>query len=135
MTNSEALCPCGSSAMYSDCCEPLHKGQKAATTAVELMRSRYTAFCYQKIDYIISTTLPDRRTEKMRDDIRTTCGAVAWLELEIISTFQGGSKDKTGRVEFKASYVDKGQVKVHHERSHFSRKAGKWYYANGIFNP
>ena len=38
-----ALCPCGSEKIYTECCEPLIKGDRVAETAEALMRSRYTA--------------------------------------------------------------------------------------------
>ena len=48
-------CPCGSSE-YSSCCQPLHLGQSVAQSAEQLMRSRYSAFAKQHIDYIVKTT-------------------------------------------------------------------------------
>jgi len=48
-------CICGSDKKYKKCCKELHDG-KPAKTALELMRSRYSAFALCKIDYIIDTT-------------------------------------------------------------------------------
>jgi SEC-C motif-containing protein len=44
---------------------------------------------------------------------------------------QGGPNDKTGKVEFKASYIQEGERATHHELSRFRRSGGKWYYVDG----
>ena len=49
------LCPCGLG-NYVSCCQPLHLGQQVATTAQQLMRSRYSAFAKHEIDYLKKTT-------------------------------------------------------------------------------
>ena len=38
------------------CCQPLHLKQQFAQNAEQLMRSRYSAFALQQIDYILETT-------------------------------------------------------------------------------
>lgn len=48
-------CPCGQG-LYAECCQPLHVGQQCAKHAEQLMRSRYSAFALQQIDYLLSTT-------------------------------------------------------------------------------
>ena len=48
-------CPCGSEKEYAECCQPLIKGERSADTAEALMRSRYTAYALQDIDYLEST--------------------------------------------------------------------------------
>ena len=48
-------CPCLSQKNYEDCCGPIHSGEKAVQTAEELMRSRYSAFVKQEIDFIIES--------------------------------------------------------------------------------
>lgn len=66
------LCPCGSEKNYSDCCEPLIKGERVADTAEALMRSRYTAHAKKEFDYIFETTLPSNRQDADRK------GTAAW---------------------------------------------------------
>ena len=51
----QQTCPCGKGS-YTQCCEPLHLGTAKALTAEQLMRSRYSAFALQQIDYIVQTT-------------------------------------------------------------------------------
>ncbi len=134
MSEPEIVCACDSGASYRDCCEPYHKGSRAAPTAVALMRSRYSAFVYGKIDYLVETTLPASRTADLKDDCRLTCESIRWIDLEVVATLQGEFSDKIGKVEFKASYIKDGSLKVHHEYSRFRRKGGKWYYVGEVSN-
>ena len=55
-----APCPCGGG-VYRDCCGPLHRGDQRAQTAEQLMRSRYSAFVREELDYLLVThPEPDR---------------------------------------------------------------------------
>ena len=56
------LCLCGSGLTYADCCEPIISGKKDATTAQELMRSRYTAFTKANVDYLMRSHSIKTRT-------------------------------------------------------------------------
>ena len=47
-------CPCNSQKNYAECCELLHKNITKATTAEQLMRSRYSAYAKHEIDFIYS---------------------------------------------------------------------------------
>ncbi|MEG2588042.1 MAG: YchJ family metal-binding protein, partial [Cetobacterium sp.] len=51
-----------------------------------------------------------------------------WLGLEIINIEDGTENDEDGLVEFKATYMENGKEVVHHEKSLFVKKDGKWYY-------
>jgi SEC-C motif domain protein len=55
------LCPCGTGLAYSECCEPIIKGQRPAGTAEALMRSRYSAYVKVETDYIFESTHPKHR--------------------------------------------------------------------------
>lgn len=134
MAELEDMCACGNGEPYSACCEPFHACRKIAPTAVALMRSRYSAFVYGKIDYLVETTLPASRTGDLEAHCRATCESIRWIGLEIVGTSQGGPSDKFGKVEFKASYRSEGRIKVLHEHSRFRRKGGKWYYVDDAFD-
>merc|ERR1712151_761634 len=54
-------CPCGSGDLYEKCCEPYHAGKKYPETPTKVLQSRYTAFTYRLIPYIIETTHPTCR--------------------------------------------------------------------------
>jgi SEC-C motif-containing protein len=60
-------CPCGiSSLSYRDCCEPLHLGIVTCQTPLQVLQSRYSAFCYRNIGHIIVTT--HRQCRDYRED-------------------------------------------------------------------
>ena len=110
MTDTKTLCACGSGANYADCCEPLHAGSEQAATAEALMRSRYCAYVHGQIDYLVGTTLAAVRTTDLWVNYKSTADSIQWIGLEGISASQGGAEDKTGKSEFKASYIQDGQI-------------------------
>lgn len=120
-------CPCGRGE-YVSCCEPLHLGQQTAQSAEQLMRSRYSAFAKQKIDYLIQTTA--LRQQYLLDvaAIRDWSVQNTWLQLEIVRVEPKLGK-KHAAVEFKAHFqTPDGQRHVHHEASIFVQQHGKWYF-------
>ena len=124
-------CPCGSGAPLNACCKPLLDGTTKAPTAEALMRSRYTAYTLQDIDYLASTLDPD----ELRDFDRATTEEWArdstWMGLEIVKTSAGSGNDKDGTVEFKARYERAGAMHEHHEVSRFRNMGGRWLYSGG----
>lgn len=56
-----APCACGSGGTYTDCCHPYHEGRLLPPHPVALVRSRFSALAYKKINYIMSTTHPDHK--------------------------------------------------------------------------
>jgi SEC-C motif-containing protein len=117
--------------LYRECCQPLHQRNKHAQTAEKLMRSRYSAFCLGLIDYLIETLHPSKRHPTDRDALMQTIRNTKWLGLTIVDHKQAAD---LAEVEFVAFYDDDpiGQL---HERSRFSREAGRWYYHDGLFLP
>ncbi|WP_041956524.1 YchJ family protein [Sulfurospirillum arsenophilum] len=126
----ENLCPCGSEKTYEACCEPYHKHHNAPT-AVALMRSRYAAYVFGLVDYLFETTHPSHRAKNLKEDIAFTCKGLAWTELEVLETWQGGEKDKVGKVSFRASFVQNGAKGLHEEHSRFKRFGKAWMYVDG----
>ena len=125
MTSIQA-CPCGQGA-YMSCCAPLHQRQQYASSAEQLMRSRYSAFALQQIDYLIQTTALGQQSYLDRDAIADWSQRNTWLQLEVIHHL--AKLDKChAQVEFKAHYHDGQQAQVHHEISHFVYYAGRWYF-------
>ncbi len=124
MTN----CPCGSTRTHDDCCGPLIRGERAAGTAEELMRSRYTAFTEHAIDYIIDTTKPDQVDRVDRESVKQWSERATWKGLEILRTEGGGPDDDEGLVEFIAHYAEQDQDFDHHEEARFARQDGRWYF-------
>ena len=115
-------CPCGSSGAYDECCGPLHRGESAARTAKELMRSRYAAYVVGDAAYVLRTWHPRTRPARLSLD-----DAPDWLGLTVIATADGREGDPEGDVEFRADYRG-GAL---HERSHFVWRAGRWVYVDG----
>ena len=128
-------CPCDSSLVYSECCEPYITGAKNAPTAEALMRSRYTAYVEKAIDYIVNTCTHD---EKDKIDIKQTkewSEKSKWLGLKILSTEKGGVNDTEGSVEFEALYEMGGLKDSHHETAKFVKKDSRWLYDEGNIVP
>lgn len=130
-----SLCPCSSSRVYSDCCEP-NILNRSAPTALTLMRSRYTAYTLVNAEYLHQTTHPKARQNHKISEIETWAKENTWNKLEIISTEHGNRSDSRGIVEFKAYFTDAvGKAQVHHERSTFLKEDGQWFYVDGKFDP
>ena len=116
-------CPCGSRLAYDECCGPVVRNERPADTAEELMRSRYTAYALGDVDHVFRSWHPATRPDELDQLPR-----LDWTGLEIVETVDGGPGDDHGVVEFRASYAGG----VLHERSRFTRRAGRWVYLDGI---
>ena len=121
-------CPCGSTKKYTDCCEIVHKDISAATTAEQLMRSRYSAFTMANGDYLMKSHHSSTRPLKEKKAIENWAKSVNWIRLEVLETSQGQPSDEKGTVTFNAYYFDNGKVAVIHEKSAFVRENGLWVY-------
>jgi SEC-C motif domain protein len=150
-------CPCGSSNTYAECCGPLHNQVRGCTSMIDVLRSRYSAFCWRNIGYILATTHPTNRDYS--DD------KVAWakdlnrdgmfdsfdfVKLEVVKE-EAGSDENEGFIEFQVTMRGRGEDEglrrggrrsaaavagletVIKERSRFLRDTenGIWSYANG----
>ena len=62
-------CPCGGGE-YSRCCGPLHRQERRAETAEQLMRSRYSAFAKGEVDYLLHTPQPPHSRRARRQACR-----------------------------------------------------------------
>ncbi|NWK57580.1 SecC motif-containing protein [Verrucomicrobiaceae bacterium N1E253] len=131
-TRSESLCPCKSGNSYYICCMPLHHGKAKARTAEELMRSRYSAYFFRLVDYLVETTHPDSREPGLKKELAKSVHNISWQFLTIVDTSKGGTKDKVGKVEFIAKCFVQGEPHELHERSRFRRYKGAWKYLDGV---
>lgn len=128
------ICPCNSGLPYSVCCQPYLGNLVAPADPVTLMRSRYTAYVKQDVDYLIATWHPDHQPEKWRAAIQESCRDTHWQGLNIVATAPGKTPDE-GYVEFAARYTattEKQQAGLMRERSRFLRHHDRWYYMDGI---
>ena len=78
-------CPCGSNLLFAACCEPVIAQHAAAKTALQLMRSRYSAFALGLVDYILNTTHPDKPEQGSFESIKHFCDITDFKGLEILS--------------------------------------------------
>ncbi|BBY91157.1 UPF0225 protein [Mycobacterium gallinarum] len=133
-----ALCPCGSELPFGRCCLPLHLGERQAETAEQLMRSRYSAYAVNDLNYVWQTWHPTTRPPEL-----TPATGLTWTGLEIVDTVDGLSGDDSGEVEFRAHYRQSQQNRrsgrsapgvaggTLHERSRFAVRARRWFYIDG----
>jgi SEC-C motif-containing protein len=124
-------CPCGSGLSYEECCRPLILGERAASSAEQLMRSRYSAYVEKEIPYLRTSLHPDHRKDYDEKSSREWAESAEWHGLQILETAGGGPDDAEGEVEFVVSFTQKGVRQEHHERSQFSRHGGDWYFVSG----
>ena len=125
------LCPCGSKIPYCECCEPLINSQKTATTAEELMRSRYTSFAKNKLDHLLKTTIPSKRETHDSKATEDWSKNSKWKGLEILKTEAGGKEDTKGSVEFVVNFSQNNSEYRHHEIAIFEKEDGIWYFVDG----
>jgi len=125
-------CPCGRGDVkkrpvsYTECCGRFVNNVDAtpAPDAEHLMRSRYSAFVYERADYLLATWHPHTRPTSLDFD-----AGAKWLGLEVRAHQMTG--DHTAEVTFVARYrLPSGAVRMH-ERSRFVREDGRWLYVNG----
>lgn len=119
-------CPCGTGEPFGRCCLPLHRGERQAETAEQLMRARYSAYAVGDLDYVWQTWHPRTRPAEL-----TPSGGVTWTGLQILGTVDGEPGDQSGEVEFRAHYRDGGRAGTLHERSRFAVRARRWLYVDG----
>jgi SEC-C motif-containing protein len=126
-----SLCPCGSNAAYTSCCEPLLAGKKPAATAEALLRARYTAFNRVDMKFIERTHAPQTRGQIDLDGMQQWARSAEWRQLEILHITDGLAGDTDGEIEFKAHYRLQGKDCVLHEISQFTFKQNQWFYVDG----
>ncbi|MBV8502485.1 MAG: SEC-C domain-containing protein [Paucibacter sp.] len=124
MNASHQPCPCGRPRPYADCCGRLHDGQPAPD-AESLMRSRYSAFVLDKLDYLLATWHSSTRPAHLQANE----AGLRWLGLEVKQQAQQDADHAT--VEFVARSKLGGRAHRLHEISRFVREGGRWYYLDG----
>ncbi len=94
------------------------------------MRSRYVAWSLALIDYLIETTAPKQQHGLVRKEMEEWAEQTSWQNLTIVDTQAGLAADSFGEVEFKATFLlpPSQQSHEHHERSHFIKENGRWYF-------
>ena len=131
-------CPCGSLLKYKKCCKTFHDKIKLPKTALELMKSRFSAFSVQNADYIIFTTHKDNPdfTEDIKpwkEDILNFSQNTSFEKLEIIDFSKEQLSDLESYVTFKATLKQYNNDISFTEKSRFLKENGKWLYVDGQF--
>ncbi len=126
--SKNSKCPCGSGKKYKECCFRFHKGSNPRN-ALELMKSRYSAYAVGDANYIIKTTHKssphyEKNKKEWIDSIKEFSKS-NFKKLEIIEFIDG---EKEAFVKFRA-YIDDY---IMEENSRFV-KEDKWFYV-GVEN-
>jgi len=119
------LCPCKSKLEFSKCCQPIIERQKNPSSALELMRSRYTAYATKDIIYLLDTSCEIIDGAQERVDIETFANEAHFQHLEIVSV-------QEYIVEFKAYFIMDKKQHVLYEKSNFiHNSSGLLCYKDG----
>lgn len=89
------------------------------------MRSRYAAYVLGDREHIVRTWHPRTRPQ------RTPIDDTEWSGLKVLRIEAGGPSDDHGVVEFVATWSGPDGPGRLHEVSHFTRRAGRWFYLEG----
>src|SRR5581483_2722359 len=106
---------------FGICCEPLLSGQRAAATARELMRSRYTAHALGDEAYLHRTYAATARKPYRAE--KKAAAPAQWTRL-VIHGDTPGDAPELWYVEFSAFHRDREGEHEMRERSEFRRVDG-----------
>ena len=130
-----SICPCGSLKKYKKCCKIFHDDLKKPSNALELMKSRFSAFAFCKSDYIIKTT-----HQKNCDFSLNTSSWIADIELfskntifEKLDILDFTDNEFESFVTFKATLFQNKKDISFIEKSRFLKESNIWLYVDGEF--
>lgn len=128
------ICPCGSLKKHKKCCKIFHDGISFPKTALELMKSRFSAFATQNSKYIILTTHKENPdfTDDLKswnEDIINFSKNTRFEKLEILDFIE----DVESFVTFKATLFQDNRDVSFIEKSRFLKVEGIWKYVDGQF--
>ena len=129
------ICPCGSLKKYKKCCKPFHDKITFPKTALELMKSRFSAFAVLIADYIIFTTHENNSDyisdlKSWNQDIMNFSKNTRFERLEILDFIEG---EVESFVTFKATLFQDNTDISFIEKSRFLKTEGIWKYVDGQF--
>ena len=125
-------CPCESGLSYDSCCEPLHRGARAADP-VALMRSRYSAYARGEAEYLWYTLHPQHEERRQKESawlatLRRSIKQTRYLGLSILDSRVGSDE---GQVLFLARLAIGGKDRAFVELSTFLLEPEGWRYYDG----
>jgi len=130
---NKKLCPCKSNKLYSECCQSHHLGKSYPKNALELMRSRFSAYALGLSDYIIKTSHPNnpcfnKELKDLKEEIQNFCKSTTFENLEILDF----TEEKNQAFVTFIAYLKADDKKISFtEISHFEKQNGKWLYKDG----
>ena len=128
----EDPCPCCSAESYKACCRRFHEG-RLPENALQLMRSRYSAYALDIPDYIIATTHPanphySENRDAWKEDISQFSRSSSFRKLEILDFKEKGT---LATVTFTAHIFQGSRDVTFTEKSSFEKVNGRWLYQSG----
>ncbi len=115
-------CPCNPNKLYEDCCKKAHKNINDVNSAEQLMRSRYSAFVLADIKYLKKSHHNSTQLSKKEyQELENWTKSIKWVKLEILNF-------KENLVEFKAHFIENGNLNIIHENSFFCKENNYWVY-------
>jgi len=133
MIQKDNPCPCCSGKTYAECCKRLHEGT-LAKDALELMRSRYTAYALNLPDYIIATTHPgsphySENKFSWKRSLSKFSSASQFHKLKILDFKE---RKSLATVTFTAYVSEDSHDSTFTEKSTFEKIGSRWLYRNGL---
>lgn len=130
MRQGTVACPCGRTGArgqglaFESCCGRYLDNPTPAPDAEHLMRSRYSAFVLERVDYLKSSWHASTRPAdlSLEPDVK-------WLGLEVKS--HRATDADHAEVEFVARSRVGGRGQRLQEKSRFVREGGRWFYVDG----
>ena len=102
-----------------------------ARNAEQLMRSRYSAFCEQNIDYLIATLHPDYRKSDDAHQLRQFIEETRWIGLKVLKHKPLADRAEVEFVAYYEAATGAGSMHQLHELSRFINEHQHWYYLDG----
>lgn len=132
--SGNSFCPCGSLKKYKKCCRVFHFGE-TPSNALDLMKSRYSAYVANDALYIINTTHKDnieytQDTKAWKESINSFSKYSDFKSLEILDFIAG---EEVSYVTFKATIFQGAIDSSFIEKSKFIKEDAKWLYHSGEF--
>ncbi|MCV2367097.1 YchJ family protein [Roseateles oligotrophus] len=131
MIDTQTLCPCGHKQLpYGQCCGRIHQhfadtAELIAPDAEALMRSRYSAYVLDLLDYLRATWHPSTRPATLAPNEP----GLKWLGLQVKKHVRQDAEHAL--VEFVARSKLGGRAYSLTEISRFERLGGAWLYLDG----
>jgi len=115
-------CFCDSEKSFSECCELIISGKTKAKTALELMRSRYSAYVLRNGQYLYETC--SEKLKNIEEVEAVNRDKTQWICLKVESFSEN-------EVTFMAYYKENNHIFVMKEKSLFINENGNIRYDSG----